>query len=64
MKKQHAVVSLTDQVHDALRRSLQTVLPDHGDADPLVRASEHADLQAKAALGLARTARRRPAGLA
>jgi arginyl-tRNA synthetase len=64
MSQQHVVVALTDQVHDALRRRIATVLPDHADADPLVRASDHADLQANAALGLARTTRRRPAELA
>jgi arginyl-tRNA synthetase len=64
LNQQHVVVSLTDQVHDALRRSIQAVLPDHPDADPLVRPSDHADLQANAALGLARTARRPPADLA
>jgi arginyl-tRNA synthetase len=64
MNSQHVVVALTDQVHDALRRRIATVLPDHADADPLVRTSDHADLQANAALGLAKAARRRPAELA
>ena len=64
MNQQHVVVSLTDQVHDALRRSIATVLPDHADTDPLVRPSDHADLQANAALGLAKAAERRPADLA
>ncbi|MDQ1294057.1 MAG: arginyl-tRNA synthetase [Actinomycetota bacterium] len=64
MNQQHVVVSLTDQVHDALRRSIAAVLPDHASADPLVRPSDHADLQVNAALGLAKPARRRPADLA
>ncbi len=64
MDQQHVVVSLTDQVADALRRSITAVLPDHAHADPLVRPSDHADLQANAALGLAKAARRRPAELA
>lgn len=62
--QQHVVVSLTDQVVDALRRSIASVMPDHADADPLVRPSDHADLQANAALGLAKAVRRRPAELA
>ncbi len=64
MNSQQAVVALTDQVHDALRRAIAAVLPDHTDADPLVRPSEHADLQANAALGLAKATRRRPVELA
>ncbi len=65
MNQQRAVVvSLTDQVHDAVRRSIRTVLPDHLDADPLVRPSDRADLQANAALGLAKAAHRRPDELA
>jgi arginyl-tRNA synthetase len=64
MDQQHVVVSLTDQVADALRRAIAAVLPDHADTDPLVRPSDHADLQANAALGLAKTARRSPVELA
>jgi arginyl-tRNA synthetase len=64
MSQQRAVVSLASQVHDALRRAIATTLPDHADADPLVRPSDHADLQANAALGLAKKARRRPGDIA
>lgn len=64
MEHQHVVVSLTDQVVDALRRSIAAVMSDHDDADPLVRTSDHADFQANAALSLAKAARRRPTELA
>jgi len=64
MSESHPVVALTDQVHAALRRALGSVVPDHADADPLVRPSDRADLQANAALGLAKATRRRPADLA
>jgi arginyl-tRNA synthetase len=57
------VVPLLTGVEDAVRRAIAAVLPEAAGADPLVRPSDHADLQANAALSLARIARRRPAEL-
>jgi arginyl-tRNA synthetase len=63
MDEQNPVISLTTSVEDAVRRAIATVLPDQLDADPLVRPSDHADVQANAALSLAKAVKRRPADL-
>jgi arginyl-tRNA synthetase len=63
MDEQHPVISLTASVEAAVRRAIITVLPEHLDADPLVRPSDHADLQSNAALALARATERAPAEL-
>ena len=62
--EEHHVTSLTAGIEDAVRRAITTVLPDHPGADPLIRPSEHADLQSNAALALAGPTGRRPADLA
>lgn len=48
------VISLSDQLQDALARAIAAAYPQAADADPLIRPSGHADLQANAALGLAK----------
>lgn len=46
--------SLNRQLHDALAAAIAAAYPDHQDADPLIRPSDHADAQANAALALAK----------
>lgn len=48
------VTSLSDQLHGALAHAIAAAYPQAADADPLIRPSDHADLQANAALGLAK----------
>ena len=57
---QQQVVSLTSDVEDAVRRAVARVLPDHAGADPLVRPSDHADVQSNAAMAVAKAARSAP----
>jgi arginyl-tRNA synthetase len=61
--EQH-VASLTHGVEEAVSRAVARVLPDRAGADPLVRPSEHADLQSNAALAVAKSARMAPVSLA
>ena len=63
MGEQH-VASLTHGVEEAVSRAVARVLPDRAGADPLVRPSEHADLQSNAALAVAKSARMAPVSLA
>lgn len=63
MGEQH-VASLTHGVEGAVSRAVARVLPDRAGADPLVRPSEHADLQSNAALAVAKSARTAPVRLA
>jgi arginyl-tRNA synthetase len=55
-----ATVSVTTAVAEAVRRVVRDVAPDAGDADPLVRPSTFADLQANIALPLGKRLRRAP----
>ncbi len=48
------VTSLSDQLATALGRAIAAAYPERAGADPLIRPSEHADLQANAALALAK----------
>jgi arginyl-tRNA synthetase len=48
------VTSLSDQLRDALAHAIAAAYPQAADADPLIRPSDHADLQVNAALGLAK----------
>jgi len=48
------VTSLADQLTTALGHAIAHAYPDHRGADPLIRPSDHADLQANAALALAK----------
>ena len=64
MSQPHIVVALTERVKNTLRQAITALLPEEADPDPLIRPSDRADLQANAALSLARQARRRPTELA
>src|SRR5690606_40787039 len=48
------VTSLAEQLGTALGHAIATAYPDAGAADPLIRPSDHADLQANGALALAK----------
>jgi arginyl-tRNA synthetase len=61
--EQH-VASLTHGVERAVTRAVAQVLPDRAGDDPLVRPSDHADLQSNAALAVAKAARMAPVSLA
>lgn len=61
---QQQVLSLTSEVEDAVRRAVARVLPDHAGADPLVRPSDHADVQSNAAMAIAKAARSAPRTIA
>lgn len=50
----HAVPTLARQLTDALGAAIATAYPEQAGADPLIRPSDHADLQANAALALAK----------
>ena len=52
--------SVTTVVAEAVRRAVRDVAPDAADADPLVRPSTFADLQANVALPLGKRLRRAP----
>ncbi|MBA0053273.1 arginine--tRNA ligase [Streptomyces sp. AJS327] len=65
MVEQQQVRSLTSQVEDAVTEAMRGVLPaDVTEVDPLIRRSEHADLQSNAALSLAKRLKRNPRELA
>ena len=64
MNQPHIIVALTERVKNTLRRGIIALLPEEADPDPLIRPSDRADLQANAALSLAKQARRRPTELA
>lgn len=49
-----AIPTLASQLTDALGAAITTAYPEVGGADPLIRPSDHADLQANAALALAK----------
>ncbi|WP_156253770.1 arginine--tRNA ligase [Pseudactinotalea terrae] len=48
------VTPLAEQLSTALGHAIAASYPDHAGADPLIRPSDHADLQANAALALAK----------
>lgn len=48
------VLSVEDQLHAALAQAIGAAYPEHREADPIVRPSEHADVQANVALALAK----------
>lgn len=48
------VTSLAEQLSTALGHAIATAYPEHAGADPLIRPSDHADLQANVALALAK----------
>ena len=48
------VSALSTQLTGALSRAIATAYPDRAGADPVIRPSDHADLQANAALALAK----------
>jgi arginyl-tRNA synthetase len=60
----HELASVTADVADAVRRAVQTALPEAGEVDPLVRPSARADMQANVALPLAKNLKQSPAALA
>src|SRR5699024_5902252 len=47
-------LSLIDQLDAAIGDAISAAYPDHSGADPLIRPSDHADLQANVALALAK----------
>ncbi|UFU06612.1 arginine--tRNA ligase [Ruania halotolerans] len=49
-----AVPSLSQQLTDAVGAAISAAYPEQAGADPLIRPSDHADLQANAALALAK----------
>lgn len=55
---------LSELVATTVISAIGHVLPELAEADPVVRASEHADYQSNAALALAKRTRQRPADLA
>lgn len=50
----HAIPTLAQQLTDAVGAAIATAYPEQAGADPLIRPSDHADLQANAALALAK----------
>ena len=64
MSQPNIIVALTERVKNTLQRGITALLPEEADPDPLIRPSDRADLQANAALSLAKQARRRPTELA
>ncbi|WP_244951256.1 hypothetical protein [Ruania zhangjianzhongii] len=50
----HAVPTLAQQLTDAVGAAIAAAYPEQAGADPLIRPSDHADLQANAALALAK----------
>ncbi|GHF85698.1 arginine--tRNA ligase [Streptomyces thermodiastaticus] len=59
-----SVTSLTSAVHQRLANALTAALPEHADADPLLRRSDRADFQANGILALAKKAKANPRELA
>ncbi|MGC0141899.1 MULTISPECIES: arginine--tRNA ligase [unclassified Pseudactinotalea] len=58
------VPALTTRLTDALGAAITAAYPDQAGADPVVRPSDHADLQANAALALAKKVGARPRDVA
>jgi len=58
------VASLSDQITTALGEAIAAAYPEQTGADPVVRPSDHADLQANAALPLAKKVGARPRDVA
>ena len=54
------VASLSDQITTVLGEAIAAAYPEQAGADPVVRPSDHADLQANAALALAKKVGARP----
>lgn len=53
-------LSLSEQLSGALGEAIAAAYPEHGGTDPLIRPSEHADLQSNVALALAKKVRSSP----
>lgn len=61
---QGALISLSDQLTDAVGHAVAAAYPEQAGADPVIRPSDHADLQANVALALAKKVGANPRAVA